>query len=208
MTSRKEAGSLSGGVFNVPNFLSFLRIALVPVFLWFLLEEMFVSAITVLAIAGLTDFLDGYLARKLNQTTKLGKMLDPVADRLYIFATLLALSATGYVPWWLAVLVILRDVLMLISLPILASVGHRSLPVHYLGKASTFALLYAFPLLLMGKIFTEAAFIITPAAWAFALWGVALYWWSGFVYLWQLVLLIREQRQDSTNVNVSKRGAR
>jgi cardiolipin synthase (CMP-forming) len=206
MTSGKEASSVSGQVFNVPNFLSFLRIALVPVFLWFLLEEMFVSAITVLAVAGLTDFLDGYLARKLNQTTKLGKMLDPVADRLYIFATLLALSATGYVPWWLSGLVILRDVLMLISLPVLASVGHRSLPVHYLGKASTFALLYAFPLLLMGKIFTEAAFIITPLAWAFALWGVALYWWSGFVYLWQLILLIREQRRISSNVNVSKRG--
>ena len=206
MTSGKEAGFLKGEVLNIPNFLSFLRIALVPVFLWLLLEEMFVSAITVLAIAGLTDFLDGYLARKLNQTTKLGKMLDPVADRLYIFATLLALSATEVVPWWLAGLVILRDVLMLISLPVLASVGHRSLPVHYLGKASTFALLYAFPLLLMGKIFTEAAFIITPLAWAFALWGVALYWWSGFVYLWQLVLLIREQRRESTNVNVSKKG--
>jgi cardiolipin synthase len=207
MTSGKTTSFLKGEVLNIPNALSFLRIALVPVFLWFLLEEMFVSAIIVLATAGLTDFLDGYLARKLNQTTKLGKMLDPVADRLYIFATLLALSATGYVPWWLAGLVILRDVLMLISLPILASVGYKSLPVHYLGKASTFALLYSFPLLLMGKIFTEAAFIITPMAWAFALWGVALYWWSGFVYLWQLVLLIREERQKTTNVNVSKRGA-
>jgi cardiolipin synthase len=206
MTLEKKSGFLNGEILNIPNLLSFLRIALVPVFLWLLLEEMFVSAITVLAIAGLTDFLDGYLARKLNQTTKLGKMLDPVADRLYIFATLLALSATGYVPWWLAGLVILRDLLMLISLPVLASVGHRSLPVHYLGKASTFALLYAFPLLLMGKIFTEAAFIITPLAWAFALWGVALYWWSGFVYLWQLVLLIREQGRDSTNVNVGKEG--
>ena len=207
MTSGKTAGFLNGEVLNIPNLLSFLRIALVPVFLWFLLEEMFVSAITVLAVAGLTDFLDGYLARKLNQTTRLGKMLDPVADRLYIFATLLALSATGYVPWWLAGLVILRDLLMLVSLPILASVGYKALPVHYLGKASTFALLYSFPLLLMGKIFTEAAFIITPIAWAFALWGVALYWWSGFVYLWHLVLLIREERQKTTNVNVSKRGA-
>jgi cardiolipin synthase (CMP-forming) len=206
MTSGKSASFLNGEVINVPNLLSILRIALVPVFLWFLLDEFFLAAIVVLAIAGLTDFLDGYLARKLNQITKLGKMLDPVADRLYIFATLLALSATGYVPWWLAALVILRDVLMLISLPVLASVGYRSLPVHYLGKASTFALLYSFPLLLMGKIFTEAAFIITPIAWAFALWGVALYWWSGFVYLWQLVLLIREERQKSTNVNVSKRG--
>ncbi len=206
MTSGKSASFLNGEVINVPNLLSILRIALVPVFLWFLLDEFFLAAIVVLAIAGLTDFLDGYLARKLNQITKLGKMLDPVADRLYIFATLLALSATGYVPWWLAALVILRDVLMLISLPVLASVGYKSLPVHYLGKASTFALLYSFPLLLMGKIFTEAAFIITPIAWAFALWGVALYWWSGFVYLWQLVLLIREERQKSTNVNVRKRG--
>ena len=206
MTPGAKAGFLNGEVVNVPNLLSFLRILLVPVFLWLLLHQLFLAAIAVLAFAGLTDFLDGYLARKLNQTTKLGKMLDPVADRLYIFATLLALSATGYVPWWLAGLVILRDVLMLVSLPVLASVGYRSLPVHYLGKASTFALLYSFPLLLMGKIFTEAAFIITPIAWAFALWGVALYWWSGFVYLWQLVLLIRKERQKATNVNVSKRG--
>jgi len=204
MTPGAKTGFLNGEVVNVPNLLSFLRILLVPVFLWLLLHQLFLAAIAVLAFAGLTDFLDGYLARKLNQTTKLGKMLDPVADRLYIFATLLALSATGYVPWWLAGLVILRDFLMLISLPILASVGYGSLPVHYLGKASTFALLYSFPLLLMGKIFTEAAFIITPIAWAFALWGVALYWWSGFVYLWQLVLLIRKERQKATNVNVSK----
>jgi len=203
MTTGKLGRFLNGEVLNIPNLLSLLRIALVPVFLWLLLTEMFLLAIAVLALAGLTDFLDGFLARKLNQTTKLGKMLDPVADRLYIFATLLALSATGYVPWWLAGLVILRDFLMLISLPVLASVGYRSLPVHYLGKASTFALLYSFPLLLMGKIFTEAAFIITPIAWAFALWGVALYWWSGFVYLWQLVLLIRKERQKATNVNVS-----
>jgi cardiolipin synthase len=207
MTSGKTAGFLNGEVINVPNLLSFLRIALVPVFLLLLLEELFLAAIIVLAVAGLTDFLDGFLARKLNQTTKLGKMLDPVADRLYIFATLLALSATGYVPWWLAGLVILRDLLMLFSMPLLASVGYRSLPVHYLGKASTFALLYSFPLLLMGKIFTEAAFIITPIAWAFALWGVALYWWSGFVYLWHLILLIREERRNTTNVNVSNRGA-
>ncbi len=205
MTPGKKAGFLNGEVVNIPNLLSFLRIALVPVFLWFLLDEFFIAAILILALAGLTDFLDGFIARKLNQTTKLGKLLDPVADRLYIFATLLALSATGYVPWWLAGLVILRDLLMLVSLPVLASVGYRALPVHYLGKASTFALLYSFPLLLMGKIFTEAAFIITPLAWAFALWGVVLYWWSGFVYLWQLVLLIREERQNSTNVNVSGR---
>lgn len=207
MAQGENTGWQRSEVVNVPNFLSALRIALVPVFLWFLLGEMFLSAISVLAIAGLTDFLDGFLARKLNQTTKLGKLLDPVADRLYIFATLLALSVTGHVPWWLAALVILRDLLILISMPALAALGYRSLPVHYLGKASTFALLYSFPLLLMGQIFQEVAFVVMPLAWAFALWGVALYWWSGFVYLWQLILLRREQRQISTSVNVSNRGA-
>ena len=207
MPTARKSSFLKGEVVNIPNLLSCLRIALVPVFLWLLLNEMFLWAIFVLMVAGITDFLDGFLARKLNQMTKLGKVLDPVADRLYIFATLLALSVTGNIPWWLAALVIARDVLMLISLPALASLGYATLPVHFLGKASTFALLYSFPLLLMGKIFVEAQFILLPLAWAFALWGVALYWWSGFVYLWHLILLWREDRGISTNLSKSQGGA-
>ena len=207
MPTARKSRFLKGEVVNIPNLLSCLRIALVPVFLWLLLNEMFLWAIFVLMVAGITDFLDGFLARKLNQMTKLGKVLDPVADRLYIFATLLALSVTGNIPWWLAALVIARDVLMLISLPALASLGYATLPVHFLGKASTFALLYSFPLLLMGKIFVEAQFILLPLAWAFALWGVALYWWSGFVYLWHLILLWREDRGISTNLSKSQGGA-
>jgi cardiolipin synthase len=207
MPTARKSSFLKGEVVNIPNLLSSLRIALVPVFLWLLLYEMFLSAIFVLMVAGITDFLDGYLARKLNQMTKLGKVLDPVADRLYIFATLLALSVTGNIPWWLAALVIARDVLMLISLPALASLGYATLPVHFLGKASTFALLYSFPLLLMGKIFVEAQFVLLPLAWAFALWGVVLYWWSGFVYLWHLILLWREDRGISTNLIKKQGGA-
>jgi cardiolipin synthase len=207
MPTARKSSILNGEVVNIPNLLSFLRIALVPVFLWLLLNEMFLSAIFVLMVAGVTDFLDGYIARKLNQITKLGKVLDPVADRLYIFATLLALSVTGNIPWWLAALVISRDVLMLISLPALASLGYATLPVHLLGKASTFALLYSFPLLLMGKIFVEAQFILLPLAWAFAWWGVGLYWWSGFVYLWHLILLWREARGISTNLIKNQGGA-
>jgi len=207
MPTARKSSILNGEVVNIPNLLSFLRIALVPVFLWLLLNEMFLSAIFVLMVAGVTDFLDGYIARKLNQMTKLGKVLDPVADRLYIFATLLALSVTGNIPWWLAALVISRDALMLISLPALASLGYATLPVHLLGKASTFALLYSFPLLLMGKIFVEAQFILLPLAWAFAWWGVGLYWWSGFVYLWHLILLWREARGISTNLIKNQGGA-
>lgn len=200
MATSDKSQFLRGEVLNIPNLVSFLRLALVPVFLWLLLAEDFVLAIVVLAVAGLTDFLDGYLARKLSMVTRLGKFLDPLADRLYIFSTLIALSVTGHVPLWLAILVIGRDVLILLSMPVLASLGYGSLPVHYLGKAATFALLYSFPLLLMGNIFREAEFWIMPLAWAFALWGVALYWWSGFVYLWQLVLLMRQEKANSANV--------
>lgn len=200
MTAPRDKSFLGGEVLNIPNLISFLRLALVPVFLLLLLQEQFLWAIVMLAVAGITDYLDGFLARKLNQITKLGKFLDPLADRLYIFSTLIALAATGHVPIWLTALVVLRDVLVLLSLPVLAGLGYASLPVHYLGKAATFALLYSFPLLLMGKIFTSVAEMIMPLAWAFALWGVALYWWSGFVYLWQLVLLVKSERQNSANV--------
>jgi cardiolipin synthase len=185
---------------NLPNLLSLARLALVPVFLWLLVSERHLLAILVLAVAGLTDFLDGYFARRLNLMTKIGMLLDPVADRLYILATLIGLSITGHIPAWLAIVIIFRDILMLVSYPVLATLGYRSFQVHFLGKAGTFALLYSFPLLLMGNIFTELEMFIKPAAWAFALWGAYLYWWSGFVYLVQLVKLVRFERLQSANV--------
>ena len=198
--SRSINPSVLRDLMNLPNLLSLTRLALVPVFLWLLLSESHLLAIIVLAVAGLTDFLDGYFARKLNLMTKIGMFLDPVADRLYILATLIGLAITDHVPVWLAVVIISRDILMLVSYPVLATLGYRSLPVHYLGKAGTFALLYSFPLLLMGDIFTDLEMFIKPAAWAFALWGAYLYWWSGFAYLVQLVQLVKSEGLNSTNV--------
>jgi cardiolipin synthase len=144
------------------------------------------AAIIVLATASLTDYLDGYFARKWNQITRLGQILDPAADRLYIFSTLIGLSVTHIIPWWLALVIIGRDFMLLIAYPVLATHGYGPLPVHFLGKAGTFALLYAFPLLLIAYLWEAATFIILPLAWAFALWGVGLYWWAGFVYLRQV----------------------
>jgi cardiolipin synthase len=118
-------------------------------------------------------------------------LLDPAADRLYIFATLIGLTVVGYIPAWLAIVIIARDVLMLIGYPILASKGYGPLPVHYLGKAGTFALLYAFPLLLIAAAFPASAIFVLPVAWAFALWGVGLYWWAGFVYLLQVRNIVK-----------------
>lgn len=178
--------SLSRELRSIPNLLSLLRLALVPVFLVLLLNDQFVWALIILAIASASDWLDGFIARKFNQITELGKVLDPAADRLYIFASLIGLTINGTVPLWLAVVIIARDVLLLIGYPVLASKGYGPLPVHFLGKAGTFALLYALPLLLMADIFPTAQFIVLPLAWAFAYWGVALYWIAGFIYFNQV----------------------
>lgn len=190
--TNQPALSMKEQFLTVPNLLSMLRLALVPVFLYLLLNEKYLSAIVVLALSSLTDYLDGYFARKFNQVTRLGQLLDPAADRLYIFSTLVGLSITGIIPVWLALVIIGRDVVLAIAYPILATYGYGPLPVHYLGKTGTFALLYAFPLLLMAYIWHPIAFVLEPLAWAFALWGVGLYWWGAFVYLRQLREIVKK----------------
>lgn len=185
---------------TIPNALSVLRLLLVPVFLILLLQEQNLAALLVLIFASASDWFDGFLARKLNQVTKLGAKLDPAADRLYIFATLIGLAVNGNIPIWLAVVVILRDVMLAIAYPVLATHGYGPLPVHFLGKAATFALLYAFPLLLLADIFESTEHIILPIAWGFAFWGVGLYWWAGIVYIRQVINLVTSSKPESANV--------
>jgi cardiolipin synthase len=185
---------------TVPNLLSLLRLALVPVFLVLILNGSNFAAIIVLAVASITDYLDGYYARKLKQETRLGQLLDPAADRLYIFSTLIGLAVVGYIPLWLTIVVIARDVLLLFTYPILASRGYGPLPVHYLGKAGTFALLYSFPLLLIAAAFPDISLFVLPVAWAFALWGIGLYWWAGFVYLAQVRSVVKSSSADSARL--------
>lgn len=184
---------------TLPNLLSLLRLALVPVFLVLIVTGHSISAFLVLAVASFTDWLDGYLARKLNQVTRVGALLDPAADRLYIFATLIGLAVTGSIPAWLPVVVIARDVLLAFAIPVLASRNYGPLPVHFFGKAGTFALLYAFPLLLLADWWVAAQFVILPLAWAFALWGVALYWYAGFLYVKQVVQLVKSTPKVTLN---------
>ncbi|MDE2386180.1 MAG: CDP-alcohol phosphatidyltransferase family protein [Actinomycetales bacterium] len=176
---------------TLPNVLSSIRLALVPVFLLLIVNGKYTLALIVLASAGITDYLDGYFARRLNQVTRLGQLLDPAADRLYIFSTLIGLTITGHIPLWLAAAIIARDVMLLAVYPVLATHGYGPLPVHYLGKAGTFALLYAFPLLLMAQVWQSAAVVILPVAWAFAWWGVGLYWWAGAVYVLQVRQIVK-----------------
>ena len=178
-------------VWTLPNVLSMLRLAGVPLFLWLVLgPEADGWALGVLMVAGLTDFLDGWLARRLNQTTLVGQILDPVADRLYILAVVIGLALRDVIPWWLAVSLPLRDLLMWALVPMLRTRGYSSLPVHFLGKAATFNLLYAFPLLLFGDGEGAASRLALVFGWAFAIWGVGLYWWAGVLYAWQVRRLL------------------
>ena len=185
MTLRELAGERW---LTVPNALSFVRLLGVPLFLWLLLGPQADGwALVVLVASGITDWLDGRLARALDQYSRLGELLDPLADRLYTVATLVAFLIRGIVPWWVLVLIIGRDVVVSLALPLLRRKGYLAFPVLYIGKAATLNLLYAFPLLLLAQMDWAGADIARPFAYAFTVWGVALHLWSGALYLVQLV---------------------
>ncbi len=173
-------------VLTFPNVLSALRLLGVPLFLWLILvPEADGWAVVLLMVSGFTDWLDGYLARKWNQITRVGQLLDPIADRLYILATLVGLLIRGIIPLWFVVLLVSRDVVLAVVLAFLKRRGITGLPVHFLGKAATFCLLYAFPLLLLGAGDTWFSDLSNVVGWAFAVWGTALYWWAGVLYIGQ-----------------------
>ncbi|GAA2104311.1 CDP-alcohol phosphatidyltransferase family protein [Microlunatus panaciterrae] len=179
-------------VWTLPNVLSMLRLAGVPLLLWLVLgPHADVIAVLVLIVAGFTDWLDGFLARRWNQRSRLGQMLDPVADRFYILATLIGLAVREIIPWWLVIILVARDVVIALLVPILETRGYSSLPVHFLGKAATFNLLYAFPLVLLGAGDSTFAMAARVLGWAFAIWGTGLYWWAGCLYIRQTYTLVR-----------------
>ena len=189
-------------VWTVPNLLSTIRLAGVPVFLWLILgPEADGWALVLLMVSGVTDFLDGYLARRLGQTSTLGQILDPVADRLYILAVVVGLALRDVIPWWVALSLPLRDLLLWGLVPLLRTRGYSALPVHFLGKAATFNLLYAFPLLLLGDGDGTVATLANVFGWAFAIWGIGLYWWAGLLYAWQVrtLLATTERRTAPTD---------
>jgi cardiolipin synthase len=190
------AREVSSRVWTIPNVLSFFRLALVPVFLTFVIVGQDALALLVLVVASVTDFLDGYLARRLGQISRLGQLLDPAADRLYIFAALVGLAWREVIPWWLVAAIVARDVMLAVLGLILANHGFGPLPVHHLGKVATFCLFWALPLLMLGEAFAPLAPYSLPLGWAFALWGAFLYWWAGAAYIRETARVIRLPADD------------
>jgi len=173
-------------VLTVPNAISIARLAGVPVFLWLVLgPHADWWAVGLLIAAGVSDWLDGKLARAWNQQSRLGQVLDPAADRLYIAATLAALAIREIIPWWLVAVLVLRELVLGVALLVLRHYSIGPLQVSFLGKAATLCLLYAFPLLFLGSHAGAAALAARVIGWAFAIWGTALYWWAAALYLSQ-----------------------
>jgi cardiolipin synthase len=183
-SGRRYADWVINQVWTVPNALSFLRLLGIPLFLWLLLvQQLDVLAFLVLVVAGASDWLDGYLARKLDQRTALGALLDPLVDRLYIAATLIGLALRDFIPWWIVGIIVLRELMLLVIWPRIRRQGVLALPVTLVGKAGTFALLWGFPCLLLSGQSEPLGSLAIALGWAFAIWGIWLYWWAGVAYV-------------------------
>jgi cardiolipin synthase len=191
-------GALRDRVLTVPNALSVVRLLLVPGFLWLLLVEHANGwAVAVLMFSGFSDWADGKIARLANQSSKLGMLLDPAVDRIYMLTIPIAFGVNGIVPWWIVITLIARDAVLAATLPMLRSRGLSALPVTYIGKAATFALMSAFPLILLGQWDALWSRVILACGWAFLIWGLALYLWSGVLYLVQVAMVMRQMPKSA-----------
>jgi cardiolipin synthase len=188
------APPVSTRIVTIPNILSLIRLLLIPVFFVLLLTGHLGWALLLIAVSAVTDFVDGYVARHFNQVTRLGQLLDPAADRLFILSTLLGLGLVGVLPWWFIAVIVARDALLIVLGIVLANHRFGPLPVHHLGKMGTFAILFTMPVLLLAAAFPDTAWIALPVGWAAGIWGVFLYWWAGVAYALQAARMIRDLR--------------
>ena len=186
----------SDRIWTVPNVISFVRLLGVPLFLYLLLgpHRHDVAAVVVLAVGGTTDWVDGYVARRTNTVSRLGELLDPFADRLYILATLIGFTVRGVVPWWLTIALLLREAVLGVALLVLRRRGYGQPPVHYVGKTGTFVLLFAFPVILLADAVPSIDAVAGPIGWGLAWWALALYWAAAVLYLAQTRQILRADR--------------
>lgn len=192
MSAGSGSDRVQDRVLTVPNVISVTRLALIVVFGYLLLVARADGpAVAILMLSGFSDWADGKLARLLDQSSALGALLDPAIDRLYMVAVPVAFGLRGLVPWWIIGVLLARDVLLAAVLPVLRSRGLTALPVTYIGKAGTFALMSAFPLILLGQWDALASRVVLSVGWAFLIWGLGMYLWAFVLYLIQVALVVR-----------------
>lgn len=189
---------VSTRIFTIPNVISFVRLLMVPVVLVLILTGRDVAAVIVLVASAASDWVDGVIARRFHQTSRLGRFLDPAADRLFIAVTLIGMAARGMIPWWLVAVIAARDAVVGVLLPFMVRRGYPGFPVHLAGKAGTFALMYAFPLLLLASLDGVVGDVAWVVGWAAAWWGVFLYWCAAGLYVDQFRQVVASGSTSST----------
>ena len=183
-------------VWTVPNAISFARLLCVPLFLyWMLVTEQDLAAGILLAVLGATDWIDGWIARRYDQGSELGKVLDPAADRILLLAAVVAILARGIIPVWLGGIILLREVLIVAGTLTLAAAGARRIDVKWAGKAGTLALMFALP----GFVFVALAHgdlrvVLEIVTWTFTIGGLALSWFAFVEYVGVAGKALREGR--------------
>lgn len=184
---------MRGRVLTIPNVLSVIRLILVPVFLYLLLaRHAYGPAVAILIFGGVSDWADGKIARLVaNQSSPLGELLDPLVDRVYMVVVPVGLALAGVVGWPVVAILVGRDAVLAATLPFLRSRGITALPVSYVGKAATFALMSGFPLILLGQWDSGWGRVIGLIGWGFLIWGIGMYLWSAVLYLLGVRLVLR-----------------
>lgn len=181
---------------TLPNAISVVRLLGVPVFLWLILAHQDGWALIVLMLSGITDYLDGKIARRFGLISRVGQYLDPIADRLYIVSTLFGLGWREIIPWWLVAVLVLRDAFIAAMYPVARYYRLPAPPVHFVGKAATFNLVYAFPLVLLGYGDSWLTAVAQPVGWAFVWWGTVLYWIGAVMYAVQVADMVAQRRRQ------------
>lgn len=178
-----ESGAVEWRPFTVPNAITLVRLLCVPVFVWFLFsQDDRVAAAILLAVLGSTDWVDGWFARRFDQVSEFGKLFDPSADRLMMLTVVISTWIDGSVPWWFALLTLIRELLVTLVAIGLGVLGAERFDVTWWGKTGTFFLMFAYPLLLGGASDIAGADILRILGWACGIPGLAISWYSAFGY--------------------------
>jgi CDP-diacylglycerol--glycerol-3-phosphate 3-phosphatidyltransferase len=173
----------SNAIITAPNAISLARLLLMPVCAWLLATRHYTTGLVLTALVGASDWVDGWLARRIRQVSRVGQLLDPFADRMLIASVAVALLVRGVLPWPAVVLLVGRDLVLLAGWPLLKRRGVKPPEVVWVGKAATFDLLVALPMLVMGEITWVAAAAAHALGLALLWLGVVLYYVAGVVYV-------------------------